>query len=95
MQPLLRGWKFWVGVSLLVGSCVTLASAALMPLVFSAAVAATAATALIVAGEVFFWVSAVLLGKPFVAALTAKVKGFLGGPAAPRTDPVRGPAAPR
>jgi len=71
-----RGWRWYVGLALFVYSCLTFVIAALVPFAFSAAVAATVATGVIVSGEVGFWVSAALLGKPFVEGLKAKLKGL-------------------
>jgi hypothetical protein len=73
-----RGWKFYVGVALLVYSCAMWPLAALVPFFFSALVAATVATALVVSGEIAFLISVVLLGKPFILALKARLKSWFG-----------------
>jgi hypothetical protein len=71
-----KGWKFYLGLTLFLFSLATFGAAALAPFLFSAATAATVVTAAVVSGEIGFWVSAALLGKPFVEALKAKVKGL-------------------
>jgi hypothetical protein len=79
-----RGWKFYLGLALFIYSLATFGIAALAPFLFGPAVAATVATGVIISGEVGFWVSAALLGKPFVLALKAKLKGlFISGPIGP------------
>lgn len=75
-QTSARGWKFYTGVALFVYSCATFGLAALVPFLFPAAIAATLAVAVVVSGEIGFWVSAALLGKPFVEALKAKIKAL-------------------
>lgn len=70
------GWKYYVGLALFVYSMTTFPLAALAPLVFSPAAAVTAATAIVLSGEVGFWVSAALLGKPFLDAMKAKLRGW-------------------
>jgi hypothetical protein len=81
-----RGWKFRIGLALFIYSCATFLAAVLIPFLFSTAVAATLVTCVVISGEVGFWVSAALLGKPFIQGLKAKLKGWFA-----RTDP----AAPR
>lgn len=78
-----RGWKFYLGVALFVYSLATLALLALIPFLFTATVAATLVTAVVVSGELSFWVGAALLGKPFVEALKTKIRGFFGRPVVP------------
>jgi hypothetical protein len=68
-----RNWKFYVGVALLGYSSGTFGLAALVPLLFSPTVAATMATVVLISGELGFWVSAALLGKPAIDALKAKL----------------------
>jgi hypothetical protein len=70
-----RGWPFYAGVALFAFSCSTFGVAALAPFLLPAAAAAAVATGAIVSGEVGFWVGVALLGKPFVAALKAKLTG--------------------
>lgn len=70
-----KGWKWYLGVGLFGYSIAALGLAALMPILFSAAAAATLATALIVSGEVGFWVSAALLGRDVFHSLKTKIKG--------------------
>jgi hypothetical protein len=81
-----RGWKFYVGLAFFVYSCATLGIAALVPFLFSPAVAATLVTSVVVSGELGFWVSAALLGRPFVDALKGKLVALFvrRGPPAPR-----------
>lgn len=51
---------------------------------FGPTVAATVATGIVISGEVCFWVSAALLGKPFVEGVKAKIKSlFQRAPVAP------------
>jgi hypothetical protein len=68
-----RGWKYYAGLALFVYSFATLGIAALVPFLFSATVAATLVTCVVVSGEITFWASAALLGKPFVDALKARL----------------------
>jgi hypothetical protein len=72
-STLARGWKFYIGVVLFVYSFGTFGIAALVPFLFSPAMAATLVTGVVVSGEIGFWVSAALLGRPFVDALKAKL----------------------
>lgn len=69
-------WKYYLGLTLLGTSFLALGVIAAAPALFPAATAAAVVTGGIIAGEVSFWASAVLLGKPFFAALKAKVKGW-------------------
>jgi hypothetical protein len=78
-----KGWKYYLGLALFGYSVMTFGLAALAPFVFAPARAATIATGVVVSGEVGFWVSAALLGKPFVEALKANVKGLWTRPAVP------------
>lgn len=68
-----RGWKFYLGLSLFIYSCATFGIAALVPFLFSPAVAASLVTCVVISGEVGFWASAALLGRPFVDALKSKL----------------------
>jgi len=79
-----HGWKYYLGIGLFVFSCATFGFAALAPLIFSPAIAATVATGVVISGEIGFWVAAALLGKPFVEGLKAKLKGWFHRPTAPR-----------
>jgi hypothetical protein len=72
-----RGWKLYVGLALFVYSFGTLAIAAAIPFLFSPALAATLATCVVVSGEIGFWVSAALLGRPFIDALKARLGAIL------------------
>ncbi len=74
---LLRGWKFYVGLALFVYSFATFGIAALVPFVFPPAVAAALLTGVVLSGELGFWVSAALLGRPFIDALKAKVAALV------------------
>ena len=74
-------WKYYIGLTLFGYSLTTFPLAALAPFLFSPALAATVATAIVVSGEVGFWISAAILGKPFVEALKAKVRSFFSRPA--------------
>lgn len=71
-----KGWKFYLGVALFIYGFASFGMAALMPLLCVPAVAATVATAIVISGEVCFWVSAALLGKPFVEGLKSKLKAI-------------------
>ncbi len=81
-----RGWKFYVGLALIVYSFGTLGIAVLVPFLFSPSVAAALVTGVVVSGEIGFWLSAALLGKPFIDALKAKLAALLArqAPRAPR-----------
>ena len=73
-----RGWRYYIGITLFVFSWLTFGLAFLTPfLPVSATVAAVIATALIIAGEVTFWASVALLGKPFMQFLKAKLLEFV------------------
>jgi hypothetical protein len=85
-----KGWKYYLGLTLFAYSLATIPLAALCPWLFSAAVAAAVVTGVVISGEVGFWVSAALLGKPFVEALKAKLKGWFARPAAPPRPVGRG-----
>jgi len=76
-----KGWKYYLGLVLFVYSLATFGLAALTPFLFAPAVAATAATGIVISGEVGFWISAALLGKQFVQALKNKIRGFFARPA--------------
>ncbi len=75
-----RGGKFYVGLALFVYSFGTFGIAALVPFLFSPTVAAALVTGVVISGELGFWVSAALLGKPFVDALKAKVAALFVRP---------------
>jgi hypothetical protein len=81
-----RGWKFYVGMTLLVYSFGTFGIAALVPFVFSPSAAAAIVTGVVISGELGFWVSAALLGKPFVDAVKARLMASFARrePATPR-----------
>ena len=73
-----KDWKYYLGTTLFVFSWLTFGFAFLAPfLPVSAAVAAVIAAAFIIAGEVTFWASAALMGKPFMQFLKAKLLEFL------------------
>ena len=72
-----RGWKLYVGLALFVYSWGTLGIAALIPFLFSPTVAGTLVTCVVVSGEIGFWVSAALLGTPFIDALKTKLAALL------------------
>jgi hypothetical protein len=71
-----RGWKFYVGLALFVYSFGTLGIAALVPFLFPSTVAVTLVTCVVVSGEIGFWASAALLGRPFIDALKARIVAF-------------------
>lgn len=73
-----KDWKYYLGINLFVFSWLTFGFAFVAPfLPVSAAIAAVMAAALIIAGEVTFWASVALLGKPFMQFLKAKLLEFL------------------
>lgn len=73
-----KDWKYYLGVTLFVFSWLTFGFAFVAPfLPVSAAIAAVIAAAFIIAGEVTFWASVALLGKPFMQFLKAKLFEFL------------------
>jgi hypothetical protein len=73
-----KDWKYYLGITLFVFSWLTFGFAFLAPfLPVSAAIAAVIAAAFIIAGEVTFWASVALLGKPFMQFLKAKLLEFL------------------
>jgi hypothetical protein len=75
-QASARGWKLYVGVALFVYSILTIGIAALSPLLFPAAIAVIVGAGAILSGEIGFWVSVALLGRPFVAGLKARFTSF-------------------
>jgi hypothetical protein len=80
-----QGGKRYGGLALLTYSGLAFGFAALAPLLFSLPVAATVAIAAIVSGEIAFWLSLGVLGKPFVSGLQARLEGCFipraeGGP---------------
>jgi hypothetical protein len=80
-----KGWKYYLGLTLFIGSFASFGLAALVPLLFEPATAATVATGIVIAGEVGFWISAALLGKSFVEGVKAKIKAlFQQTPAPPQ-----------
>jgi hypothetical protein len=83
-EPTNSRWKWYLGVVLLAYSLVALGLAATMPFLFSPAVAAALATALVVSGEVTFWGGAAILGEPFIRAMKERVKGWLTPAVAPK-----------
>ncbi|MFQ5935030.1 MAG: transporter suffix domain-containing protein [Acidiferrobacterales bacterium] len=73
-----KDWKYYLGLTLFIFSWCTFGFAFLVPLLgLSMATAAAVATALIISGEVTFWASVALLGKPLVQAFKAKMIAFL------------------
>ncbi len=86
-----RGWKFYIGLALFVYSFGTFGIAALVPFLFSPAVAATLVTGVVFSGELGFWVSAALLGRPFVDALKAKLAAAFGAGSPEHHGPSAGP----
>lgn len=76
-----KDWKYYTGLTLIGLSVAALGVAALAPVLCPPAVAAAGVTAALVAGEVSFWAGAALAGKPAVAALKARVKGWFVSPA--------------
>lgn len=78
ISPLEKDWKYYLGLGLFIFSWLTFAVALLAPFMpVSKATAAALATAFIIAGEVTFWASIALLGKPFLQLLKAKLIAFL------------------
>ncbi len=77
--PLLeKDWKYYLGLGLFIFSWLTFFVALLAPFMpVSKATAAALATAFIIAGEVTFWASVALLGKPFMQLLKTKLITFL------------------
>ena len=77
-MPLEKDWRYYLGLGLFIFSWLTFAVALLTPFMpVSNATAAALATAFIIAGEVTFWASVALLGKPFMQLLKAKLIAFL------------------
>jgi hypothetical protein len=72
-----RGWKFHLGLALFAYSFGTFGIAALVPFLFSPTVASALVTGVVISGELGFWVSAALLGRPFIEALKAKPAALL------------------
>lgn len=78
MPALEKDWKYYLGLGLFIFSWLTFFVALLAPFMpVSKATAAALATAFIVAGEVTFWASVALLGKPFMQLLKTKLIAFL------------------
>ena len=72
-----KNWQFYLGIIFLGYSLVTFPLAALAPfLPLSTAQIASVATGIVISGEIGFWCSAALLGKPFVKAVKTKVVEF-------------------
>ncbi len=73
-----KDWKYYLGITLFIFSWLTFGFAFVAPfLPVSAAIAAVIAAAFIIAGEVTFWASVALLGKPFMQFLKTKLLEFL------------------
>lgn len=78
MPRLEKDWRYYLGIGLFIFSWLTFFVALLVPFMpVSHAIAAALATAFIIAGEVTFWASVALLGKPFMQLLKAKLIAFL------------------
>jgi hypothetical protein len=78
VPPLEKDWKYYLGLGLFIFSWLTFAVALLAPFMpVSKATAVALATAFIITGEVTFWASVVLLGKPFMQLLKTKLIAFL------------------
>ena len=78
MPPLKKDWRYYFGIGLFIFSWLTFFFALLAPfLPVPNAIAAALATAFIIAGEVTFWASVALLGKPFMQLLKTRLIAFL------------------
>ena len=86
--PRARGWKFYIGLALFVYSFGTIGIAAVVPFLFSPTLAATLVTCVVASGEIGFWVSAALLGKPFIDALKAKLAALFVRQVSPAPRPI-------
>jgi hypothetical protein len=73
--PSPRDWKYYPGLALFTYSLAAYGIAAATPLFFTPAVAATVAGGVVASGEISFWVSVALLGRPVVLALRARFRG--------------------
>ena len=92
MEPTrVRGWKFYVGLALFVYSLGTFGVAALVPFLFSPTAAAALVTGVVVSGELGFWVSAALLGKPFIDTLKARLAALLASRESRAPQPISRP----
>lgn len=71
-----KGWRYYLGLALFIYSVAVIGVAACAPLLFSPGIAAMAAGGVLLSGDVAFWLSVAVLGKPFVYATVRKGKGF-------------------
>ncbi len=78
MPVLEKDWKYYLGLFLFIFSWLIFFFALLAPFMpVSKATAAALATVFIITGEVTFWASVALLGKPFMQLLKARLIAFL------------------
>lgn len=72
-----KGWQYYLGIALLVYSVIPLCTVGLVPLLPLTKTQAVALSAVYLgSGEGAFLLSVALLGKPFVQAVKAKIKGY-------------------
>ncbi|MCF8043699.1 MAG: transporter suffix domain-containing protein [Desulfarculaceae bacterium] len=79
-----KDWKYYLGLSLFIYSLAPIVIVALLPFFgMDLAEMGTLAVVFLTSGEVSFWGAAVLLGKPFMAALKQKFASWFRREAAP------------
>lgn len=79
-----KDWKYYLGLSLFIYSLVPILVLAILPFMgMSLSEMGTLAVVFLASGEVAFYASAVLLGKPFLAALKAKCAAWFRCDATP------------
>jgi hypothetical protein len=79
-----KNWKYYLGLSLFIYSCFPYLIALVLPFLgLSAAVATSIAAGIVISGEIAFFASVALLGKPFMEAIKAKARQWLKRPVAP------------
>lgn len=79
-----KDWKYYLGLSLFIYSVVPILVLAILPFLgMSLSEMGTLAVVFLASGEVAFYASAVLLGKPFLAALKTKFASWFRREAAP------------
>lgn len=72
-QPLKKDWKYYLGVVLFIYGLVPYEIALMLPLLgLPGSLTASLAAGVIITGEISFFTSVALLGKPFIETLKAK-----------------------
>ena len=80
-----RGWKFYLGIALLIYGVLVYGAIAILPFTgLSAVTAASIAGGLLISDEIAFLVAMALLGRQFVEAVKGRIKKWF----APRKPPL-------